>query len=138
MSFLLDTNVISEVRKGANGNKSVVDWYRQTDDRLMFLSSMVIGEIRKGIERLAPTNSEAAVRIDEWLTRVCRHYEYRIIPVDVEVAEEWGRMSAADPPPVVDGLIAATAKVHGLTLVTRNVTDVERTGVRCLDPFLPN
>ena len=137
MSYLLDTNVISEIRKGEAANESVLDWYRSTKDEDLYLSVMVVGEIQKGIEQLRRRNAGFAAEIESWLDRVRTNYGHRVLPVDVEVAAEWGRMSALDsPPPVVDGIIAATAKVRGLTVVSRNTRDIERTGVDCLDPFV--
>ncbi len=79
-----------------------------------------------------PVQAEA---YQDWLGTVLRSYADRILPVDAEAAEEWGRMSVPDPVPIVDGLMAATAKVRGMTFVTRNTADVERTGVALLDPF---
>lgn len=73
---------------------------------------------------------------EEWLDRLRREYVERLVPITVEIAEEWGRMQAPDPIPVIDGLLAATARVKGMPLVTRNVADVERTGVQLLNPFL--
>lgn len=135
MSYLLDTNVISEIRKGPRANESVAGWFAAHRESGFYLSSMVTGEIRKGIERLRLRDLSGAANLDQWLDETYRRFEGRIIPVSDQIAEEWGRLGAENPPPVVDGLIAATAKVHGLTLVTRNVADIERTGVRCLNPF---
>ncbi len=136
MSYLLDTNVISEIRKGERGNRAVAQWFEGVADGDLFLSVMVIAEIRKGIEILRRTNEAAAREIEHWQRRICRQFERRIIPVDLDVAEEWARLSVIDPPPVVDGLLAATAMAKGLTLVTRNTADIERTGVEYLDPFV--
>ncbi len=138
MTFLLDTNVLSELRKGSRADDSVSGWFMRNRGRGLYISVMVLGELRKGVERLRPRDADSARALDAWIDDTRLRFDGRIIPLDEEVAEEWGRMSATDPPPIVDGLIAATAKVHGLTLVTRNVADVERTGVRCLDPFLPD
>lgn len=121
MSFLADTNVISELRKGAPDE--------------VFLSVIVMGEIRRGIESIRRRDARAAISLDRWLRRVVSSHEGRILPVDARTADEWGRLNVPDPVPVVDGLMAATAKVHGLTLATRNVRDVERTGVSLLNPF---
>lgn len=101
----------------------------------LYLSVLVIGEVRRGIERLARRDPDQAVVYEAWLDTVLRDYADRILPVDAETADEWGRLSVPDPVPIVDGLMAATAKVRGMTFVTRNTADVERTGVALLDPF---
>lgn len=101
----------------------------------LYLSVLVVGEIRRGIERLKRRDRAQAGVYEAWLDTVLRDYAGRILPVDVEAADEWGRASVPDLVPIVDGLIAATAKVRGMTFVTRNTADVERTGVALLDPF---
>lgn len=135
MSYLLDTNVLSEVRKGETGQASVIEWYRDTEDEDLHLSVMVVGEIRKGIEKLARRSEERASEIEEWLGRMCAHFGNRILPVNLEVASEWGRISADESVPAIDGLLAATARINGLIVVTRNTRDIERTGVPFLNPF---
>ena len=97
---------------------------------------LTIGEIRRGIVSIRLRDPTAAAALDGWLQRVLAEHGDHILPVDRAAAEEWGRLSVPDPLPVIDGLLAATAKVRGMTLVTRNIRDVERTGVSCLDPFL--
>jgi len=97
---------------------------------------LTVGEIRRDIESIRARDSESAAALDSWLARVVAEHEDRILPVDRAAAEEWGRLNVPDPLPVIDGLLAATASVRGMTLVTRNTRDVERTGVSCLDPFL--
>ncbi len=96
---------------------------------------LTIGEIRRGIENVRRRDRRAAASLQRWLRRLIREHADRILSVDLVVAEEWGRLSVPDPLPVVDGLLAATAKVHELTLATRNVKDVARTGVRLVNPF---
>jgi hypothetical protein len=99
---------------------------------------LVVGEIRQGIERVRSRDPGQAEAQERWLTRLLSVYGGRVLPVTVEVAQEWGRLNALpQPPPVIDGLLAATAKVHRLTLVTRNVADVSRTGVAVHNPFEP-
>jgi toxin FitB len=110
-------------------------WIAAVDSADLFLSVLVVGEIRQGIERLRRRDPRQAKQFEPWLATLRRDHGDRILPVTVAVAEEWGRMNAPDPLPVVDGLLAATAKVHGLTLVTRNTAEVERTGVQLLNPF---
>lgn len=136
MSYLVDTNVISEMRKGVRADAAVRAWFAEVGDEEIFLSVLTIGEIRQGVERIRRRDPDSATRLDSWLSRVTDTYRDRLIPVDRLVAEEWGRMSTPDPLPVVDGLLAASAKVTGLTLATRNVGDIERTGVDFVNPFV--
>jgi predicted nucleic acid-binding protein len=135
LSYLVDTNVISELRKGERADQGVRSWFAELADEEVFLSVLTVGEIRRGIEGIRRRDAAAAAALDSWLSRVVEAHRDRIIQVDRAVAEEWGRMSVPDPLPVIDGLLAATAKVTGLTLATRNVSDVERTGVDFVDPF---
>jgi toxin FitB len=125
---------VSEARK-AGGNPGVKRWIAGVDSDELFLSVLVVGEIRQGIERLRRRDPDQARVFERWLATLRRDHGDRVLPVTAAVAEEWGRLNVPDPLPVVDGLLAATAKVHGLTLVTRHVTQVERTGVALLDPF---
>lgn len=134
MNFLLGTNVLSEVRKRAP-DSGVAAWCGSVDSRQLYLSVLTIGEIRQGICRLQRHDRAQAEIFDRWIAGLLRTYFDRVVPVTVEVAEEWGRLNVPDPVPVVDGLLAATAKVHGWTLVTRNVSDVANTGARLLNPF---
>lgn len=135
MSYLLDTNVISELRKGDRAKPSVVAWFAGVADEEIFLSVLTIGEIRRGVESVRRRDPDSAAALDSWLARLSEAHRDRIVPVDRPIAEEWGRMSVPDPLPVVDGLLAATARISGLTLVTRNTGDVEDTGIELLDPF---
>jgi toxin FitB len=135
LSYLLDTNVISELCKGERANPKVSSWFAGLADEEIYLSVLTIGEIRRGIESVRRRDPDSAAALDSWLGRLNEAHRDRILPVDRAVAEEWGRLSVPDPLSVIDGLLAATAKVVGLTLVTRNVADVERAGVALLDPF---
>lgn len=135
MSYLLDTNVISELRKGDRADPNVTAWFADVADEEIFLSVLTIGEIRRGIESVRRRDLDSATSLDSWLSRLSEAHRDRILPVDRAIGEEWGRMSVPDPLPVVDGLLVATAKVLGLTLATRNVADVESTGAKLLDPF---
>jgi predicted nucleic acid-binding protein len=135
VSYLLDTNVISELRKGERAEPSVSDWFNGLADAEIYLSVLTIGEIRRGVEGVRRRDPDSAAALDSWLSRLTEAYGDRILQVDRGVAEEWGRMNVPDPLPAIDGLLAATARVFGLTLVTRNVADVEATGVELLDPF---
>jgi hypothetical protein len=131
---LLDTNVISEASK-PDGSARVKAWLASVPADDLFLSALVIGEIRRGIERLARRDPVQAAVYEVWLGVLRRDYADRIAPITTEVAEEWGRMNVPDPLPTIDGLMAATAKIHGWTLVTRNIRDLDRSGVRLLNPF---
>ena len=137
MSYLIDTNVISELRKGARADLRVVDWFAGLAEDDLYLSVLTVGEIRKGIERIRLRDRRAAASLERWLHEVIDAHRDRILPIDQTVAEEWGRLNVPDPLPVVDGLLAATAAVHGLVLATRNVKDLLRTGVSLLNPFEP-
>jgi hypothetical protein len=133
--FLLDTNVVSELRKGARANHGVATWIAGVDDSDLFLSVLVAGELRQGVERLRLRDATAAAHLDRWCGALVDVYAERLLPVDARVADLWGRLNVPDPISAVDGLLAATAVVHGLTLVTRNVKDVARTGVTLHNPF---
>jgi predicted nucleic acid-binding protein len=134
VSYLLDTNVVSEFRRAAP-HPGASSWIRSVRSSQLFLSVLVVGEITRGVVRLAARDPRQAAAIEDWRKRLVKGYGDRIVPVSLEVAETWGRLNAASPVPIIDGLLAATALVHDWTLVTRNVTDVERTGVRLLNPF---
>ena len=135
MNYLIDTNVISEVRKGASCNPNVAAWFEAIDDDSLYLSVLVLGEIRRGFERSRSKDPSKARALESWLISISTSYASRILPVDHAVANEWGRMSAARPVSTVDALLAATAKVNRMTLVTRNITDVTDLGADVLDPF---
>lgn len=134
MSYLLDTNIVSEIRR-QKPNPGVAAWFAGVPASELFLSALVVGEIRQGIERLVTRAPERAEVLEKWLGQLVDVYGDRIAPVTVEVAEVWGRLNATEALPVVDGLLAATALTNGWTLVTRNVRDVAATGVRVLNPF---
>ena len=135
MNYLIDTNIISEVRKGSACNPRVAAWYGSIDDESIYLSALVLGEIRKGIERARPKEPAKALALEKWLSTLSRSFAERILPVDRAVADEGGRMSAKRPVSTVDALLAATAKVHGITLATRNTTHVTDLGANVLNPF---
>jgi predicted nucleic acid-binding protein len=135
-SYLLDTNVASELRKGPRANAGVLSWFESVDDDELFLSVLVTGEIRKGVEQARSHDSAKAQALEQWLAGLERHYGDRMLPVTPAIADRWGRLSALRPISTVDCLLAATALVHDLTLVTRNVADVAGTGVTSLNPFI--
>lgn len=135
MSYLLDTNVLSELRKRKRCNPGVAEWFAGVEDSEIFLSVLVVGEVRKGIEMIRRRDSDAAAALESWLGHLLGTFAERILAIDQEIAQAWGRLSVPDPLPVIDGLLAATAQVRGLTLVTHNLRDVERTGAAVLNPF---
>jgi toxin FitB len=135
LTFLIDTNVISEIRK-PQPNTGVADWFATTESKQLFLSVLVIGEITQGIERLRRRRDPLqADQFERWLAVLRNDFADRLLPVTVRVAERWGRLNAAQPLPVIDGLLAATAIDYGLTLVTRDTRGVGSTGVDLLDPW---
>jgi predicted nucleic acid-binding protein len=136
VSFLLDTHVISELRKGRRANAKVRSWFRAVDDRTLYLSVLVIGELRKSVEELRGRDPLAASRLEQWLHELVQRHTDRILWVDAAVADRWGQLSIPGPISVMGGLLAATALVHGLTLVTHDIREFERTGVVYIDPFV--
>jgi predicted nucleic acid-binding protein len=134
VTWLLDTNIVSELRKGERANPGLRAWFAETDEDSLYTSVLVVGEVRRGIESIRRRDVPSALALEHWLAGLTDGFADRILPVDQAVAEQWGRLNVPDPVPTVDGLLAATALVHGLTLVTRNTRDVDRTGVQVLDP----
>jgi toxin FitB len=138
MKYLLDTCVISELTRKQPA-KTVVDWITAQDEEHCFLSSLTIGELKKGIDRLPLSYKKTTLQA--WLDQDLRQrFAERILSVDIEVAEQWGLICARSEKqgrslPVVDGLIAATALVHGLIVVTRNTSDMAPSGVPLLNPW---
>jgi toxin FitB len=137
VNYLIDTNVISEVRKGARCDPYVSAWFSSINDEDVYLSVLVLGEIRRGVERARRSDPARARALDTWLSTLKQSYGDRILPIDQMVADEWGSMSATRPAATVDSLLAATAKVHRMTLATRNVADVAGLGADVLNPFEP-
>ena len=134
--FLLDTNIISELRKGPRCDVGVADWYASVPEAGLFISVLALGEIRKGIElaRRRQDGAQADV-LELWLQTVVGRFSQRILPIDAIVAELWGQLYRVRNVPTIDGLLAATATAHDLTLVTRNVADVRDLGAKLLNPF---
>ena len=135
MSYLVDTNVLSEWRKGQRADAGVVSWFAEVADDEIYVSVLTVGELRRGVDSIERRDAAAARVLNRWLRRLVDGFNERLLPVDKAVAEEWGRMNVAHSLPVVDSLLVATAKVHRLTLVTRNTKDVGRTDIHCLNPF---
>ena len=136
MGFLIDTNVLAELRKGERGDPGVQAWYASISSTDIHISVIVLGEIRRGAELLRRRDPIAAARLDAWLTMLRTSVGNRLLPICQEVADRWGHLGIPDPLPIADGLLAATALVHDLVLVTRNTRDVERSGVEMLNPFI--
>jgi toxin FitB len=135
MTYLIDTNIISEVRKGERCDTHVSAWYASIADKDLFLSTLVLGEIRTGVELVRPRDAGKAVALERWLHDVATAFDGRVLGIDNAVSDQWGRMSAIRPVPIIDGLLAATALVNGLTLVTRNDRDVAGLGATVLNRF---
>lgn len=133
--FLLDTNIVSELRKRHRMNPGLEAWWAENQSSQLWLSVLVLGEVRRGVELLRRRDKGGAEVLDDWLGGLVSEFSDRVLPIDERVVDVWGRLGVSDPVPVIDGLLAATAIVHDLTLVTRNVTDVERTAATVLNPF---
>ena len=133
--FLLDTNVVSELRKKQRCDAGVRRWFSEVAADELFLSVLVIGELRGGVERIRRRDSAAARALDAWLRRLEHAYQDHILPVTLEICDRWGRLGVEQPLSPIDGLLAATALQHDLAFVTRNVPDVARSGVDVLNPF---
>lgn len=123
------------MRKGPKADAGVVAWLGDLEEDEVFLSVLTLGEIRRGVESARRHDRKFAAALETWLGRIADQHQGRILSVDRSIAEEWGRMGVPDPLPDIDGFLAATAKAHGLTLATRNVADIKRTGVDYFNPF---
>ena len=133
--FLLDTNVLSEVRKGARGDASVRAWMEGAETEELFVSVMVLGEIRRGIERIQSRDQAQARALEGWLQSLTTEFADRILLVDERVADQWGRLGLRQPAPLLDALLAATALVHDLIVVSRDEAGFRHTGVPVVNPF---
>jgi len=137
--YLVDTDVISEIRKGENANAGVRAFFESArrDDVDLYLSVVSIGELRQGVERIRHRgDSEQAALMDRWLRQVTRTYADGILSFDEETAHVWGRLRVPNPENPLDKQIAATALIHDLTVVTRNIEHFAPTGVRLKNPFV--
>ncbi|KVO08024.1 type II toxin-antitoxin system VapC family toxin [Burkholderia ubonensis] len=136
--FLIDTNVISEIRKGKRTNNGVRAFFRQaeSDASALYLSVVTVSELRRGVEMIRHRgDARQASTLEAWLETLLSDYAPNILPVDIEISQVWGMLRAPHPAHELDKLIAATALINDLTVVTRNVGDFARTGVRLLNPF---
>jgi hypothetical protein len=135
MGYLIDTNILSELRKKQNANPNVQFWFSGIAGEECYISVLTIGEIVNGIKRLEPKDMNSAKNIQTWLDRVTIDFSDRILPITAKISTVWGEMTPKMPMPVVDSLLASTAIIHNLTLVTRNIKDVESSGAKLLNPF---
>ena len=135
MRFLLDNNVLSELRKGARCAPKVRRWFDAQNDEDIRISVITLGEISAGIAQIALRDSTQAQHLELWLSQMKKNFAGSILPVTEDIADCWGRLSPRERLPAADALIAATALQHGLTVVTRNVADFERSGARILNPW---
>lgn len=136
--YLLDTNVVSELRKKAKMNVGVKAFFHEAaqNETGLYLSVVTIGELRRGVELIRYRGDEKqAYLLETWLTTLIDTYEQHILPFDQEEAQVWGKLRAPNHENALDKQIAATALIYDLTLVTRNTKDFDRTGVKLLNPF---
>jgi toxin FitB len=137
--FLLDTNVVSELRRPILAHVNVVSWAKANTLDNSFLSAITVMEIELGCLQIERRDSSQGKLLRDWFeTAVIEQFKGRILPIDTSVARQTARLHVPNPKPERDALIAATALLQGLTLVTRNIKDFERTGVRLLNPWLAN
>ena len=135
MAYLIDTNIISEIQKGNKADPGVKKWYATVDEDQIYLSVLVMAELQQGIELLRRRDVKQAKILDKRMRTFRETMEDRILPINLNIAMRWAKNNVPDRFPVIDGLLAATAIEYDLTLVTRNVKDVERSGARLLNPF---
>ena len=133
--FLLDTNILSEIRKDGRCDPGVRGWLEATDAAQLYLSVLVLGEIRQGIERIRLRDPTQVRALEKWLHRLRTEFADRILPVDERVADQWGCLGLRQPVPALDAFLAATALVHDLAVVSRDVDGFGNTGVQIINPF---
>ncbi|MGZ2747722.1 PIN domain-containing protein [Burkholderia stagnalis] len=136
--FLIDTNVISEIRKGKRTNKGVQAFFRQAeaDASPLYLSVVTVSELRRGVDLIRHRGDlPQASALEAWLATLLSDYAPNILPIDIDVGQLWGHLRVPHPEHALDKLIAATALINDLTVVTRNVDDFAKTGVRLVNPF---
>jgi predicted nucleic acid-binding protein len=134
--YLVDTNVISEARKGSRANPGVRDFLHSTDASQIYLSVQTIGEIRRGLENIRSRgDGKQAQQLEQWLNTVVSEYVDRILDFDLDCAQVWGKLMSPGQQHAIDKQIAAIALIHDMTVVTRNVADFAATGVRLKNPF---
>lgn len=136
MGYLIDSNVLSELRK-PKCVEQVTSWFRDRTPSELFTSVLVLAELRRGSLLVRRRDPASADKLDRWISDLQIAFEDRVLVVSRAVADRWAELMVPDPVSVIDGLLAATALVHDLTLVTRNTKDVARTGAKLFDPFQP-
>ena len=135
--YLVDTNVISEARKGKEANLGVQKFFQMIEAEELYLSVQTIGEIRRGLENIRHRGDlPQAKKLEKWLDLVVTNYDDRILSFDEECAQVWGRLMSPHHEHPIDKQIAAIALIHDLTVVTRNVDDFRGTGTRIDNPFV--
>ncbi len=132
--YLLDTNVVSETRK-ARPNPGVIAFLQGVDAASLFVSVLTIGELWKGVRAKSRLDQQAGLQLAQWVEGIEQRFTDRLLPIDTAIAQRWGEVAAVSGGPVIDTLLAATAMVHGLVLVSRNVRDLRPTGVRLVNPW---
>jgi predicted nucleic acid-binding protein len=130
--YLVDTNVVSEARRGT---AEAISWLRSVEPSTVYLSVITLGEVMRGIALKRRSDPQSAAHLEEWLRKLRHDHSSRILPITDQIAVEWGRLAALRPRGEADGLIAATAIVHDLIVVTRNTKDFDDTGVSIVDPW---
>ena len=133
--FLLDTNILSELRKASRCDTGVRQWIEGSIAEQLFVSVLVLGEIRQGVERIRARDQLQARALEQWLHSLSVEFADRILPVDERVADQWGRLGSRQPVPTLDAFLAATALVHDLEIVSRDEQGFRHTGVRVVNPF---
>jgi toxin FitB len=134
MGYLIDSNVLSELRKPKRAEQ-VAAWLRAVPASSLFTSVLVMAELRRGSLLIRRRDPDSADRLDGWISDLWDSFEDRVLPISSAIADRWADLMVPNPVPVIDGLLAATALEHDLTLVTRNVKDIARTPAKVLDPF---
>jgi predicted nucleic acid-binding protein len=135
VKYLVDTNVISEIRKGTRGHSQVINWWNSIHRSQVFLSVLTIGEIHRGIVGIRRKDSHQANHLEAWLDGLIQVFGNRLIPIDQRTALVWAEICIGRTLPVIDSLMAATAISMNLTFVSRNTKDIQDCGVRYINPF---